>query len=159
MRVTQPNRVTRTYTQHLVAPPERIFPLLCPVREADWIEGWNPVLVLSETGVAERDCVFITEAAGGNAIWYVTRHAPERGIVEMIKITPGVTACKLRIELAAAGTGATAQVTYMHTSLGPQGDAFIHSFSEEHYSQFMRDWEERINHYLSTGSMLRSAPA
>ena len=40
----------------------KVFPLLCPVREADWIDGWNPVLVLTQSGFAEQDCVFITDA-------------------------------------------------------------------------------------------------
>ncbi len=35
MRVTKPNRVTRTFTQELVAQPLEVFPLLRPVREAD----------------------------------------------------------------------------------------------------------------------------
>ena len=37
MNITKPKRVTRTYTQRLVAEPAAVFPLLCPVREADWI--------------------------------------------------------------------------------------------------------------------------
>ncbi len=159
MKVAQPNRVTRTYTQDLVADPARIFPLLCPVREADWIEGWNPLLVLSETGLAEPDCVFLTTAIPHNAIWYITRHEAEAGRVEMLKITPGVTACKLQIQLRPRAGGSLAEITYSHTSLGPEGDAFIESFTEEHYRQFMRDWESRINHYLSTGKLLRAAQA
>ncbi len=78
MKVTSPNYAERTYTQHLVAPPSRVFPLLCPVREADWLEGWDPPLVLSNSGVAERDCVFLTDASPGHAIWYVTRHLSRR---------------------------------------------------------------------------------
>jgi hypothetical protein len=88
MRVTRPNRVTRSYTQHLVAEPSTVFPLLCPVREADWIDGWDPRLVLSHSGFAEPDCVFVTEAGQRDAIWYVTRHEPDNGFVEIIKITP-----------------------------------------------------------------------
>lgn len=41
MKIVKPNRVSRTYTQQLCAEPEEVFPLLCPVREADWIEGWE----------------------------------------------------------------------------------------------------------------------
>ena len=29
------------FTQQLVAEPSAVFPLLCPVREADWIDGWD----------------------------------------------------------------------------------------------------------------------
>lgn len=155
MNVHQPNRVTHSYTQRLVAPPARVFPLLCPVREADWIDGWQPVLVLSKTGVAEPDCVFVTDAEPQDAIWYVTRHEPARGFVEMIKITPQVTACKLTVHVRAAGNGSEADVTYSHTSLGPLGDTFIATFTAEYYVQFMREWEGRINHYLTHGTALR----
>ncbi len=46
MIVTKPNRVIRTFKQQLVAEPAKVFPLLCPVREADWIDGWNPLVVI-----------------------------------------------------------------------------------------------------------------
>jgi hypothetical protein len=156
MIVSKPRRVTRTFTQKLVAEPSKVFPLLCPVREADWLDGWDPLAVFSETGVAEVDCVFITEASPSNAIWYITRHEPSNGFVEMIKITPTVTACKLTIQLRPVGDGSEATITYAHTSLGPEGDTFVASFTEEHYQQFMRDWEARINYYLLHGSVLRA---
>jgi hypothetical protein len=156
MRISKPNRVTRTFIQKLVAEPSRVFPLLCPVREADWIEGWDPLAVFSQSGVAEADCVFITEESPDNAIWYITRHEPASALVEMIKITPAVTACKLTIRLRRTENGSEASVTYAHTSLGPAGDAFIDSFTDAHYRQFMRDWEARINHYLSHGIALRA---
>ena len=155
MNISKPNRATRTYTQKLVAPPARVFPLLCPVREADWIQGWDPQAVFSDSGVAEPDCVFLTEAEPGHAIWYITRHEPRNGFIEMIKITPAVTACKLTIQLRPVAGGSDAVITYSHTSLGPAGDAFVASFTEEHYQQFMHEWETRINHYLTHGEALR----
>lgn len=157
MIISKPRRATRTFTQKLVAEPSKVFPLLCPVREADWLDGWDPLAVFSESGVAEIDCVFLTEASPSNAIWYITRHEPNRGFVEMIKITPTVTACKLTIQLRPVGDGSEATITYAHTSLGPEGDTFVASFTEEHYQQFMGDWEARINYYLLHGSVLRAA--
>jgi hypothetical protein len=154
MQITKPVRVSRTYTQHLAGTPEAVFPLLCPVREADWIEGWSPVLVVSESGVAETDCVFTTAASPVHAIWYVTRHESQNGFVEMLKVTPSVTACRLTIQLKPAPGGCTAQITYTHTSLGPDGDAFVEAFTEAHYARFMQDWEARLNHYLRTGQAL-----
>ena len=156
MQISPPIRAVRTYTQRLIAEPARVFPLLCPVREADWIDGWNPLSVASESGVAEPDCVFVTASAPDDAIWYVTRHEPEHHFVEMLKITPKVTACRLSIQLRPAGDGCEAVVTYAHTSLGPQGDAFVAGFTDEFYGQFMRDWESRLNHYLQHGSALRA---
>lgn len=154
MKITKPNRAVRTYTQHLAGAPEQVFPLLCPVREADWIQGWDPVLVISASGVAEPDCVFTTAAEPTDAVWYVTRHEPLDGFVEMLKITPSVTACRLTIQVRAAANGSEAVVTYAHTSLGPAGDQFVAAFTEEHYVKVMQDWEARMNHYLKVGSAL-----
>jgi len=152
MKLVKPRRAAHTFTQHLEATPDRVFALLCPVREADWIRGWDPLLVVSESGVAERDCAFVTASLPCNSIWYITRHEPQNLFVEMIKLAPGVTACRLTIQVRPASSGSTADVTYMHTSLGPEGDAFVKAFSEEYYRDFMRDWEARMNHYFRHGT-------
>jgi hypothetical protein len=157
MKIVKPNRATHTYTQRLVGSPDAVFPLLCPVREADWIEGWDPPLVVSNSGIAERDCVFTTTATPIEAIWYITRHERDAGFVEMLKITPNVTACRLTIQLRGVPGGSEADVAYSHTSLGPEGDALVASFTEDYYRKFMQDWESRVNHYLLHGSALRAA--
>ena len=154
MKIVKPIRVTRSYTQRLFADPSAVFPLLCPVREADWIDGWDPLLVVSRTGVAEPDCVFTTMADSVKAMWYITRHDPVAGCVEMLKIVPDVTACRLSIQLRAADGGCEADITYSHTSLGPEGDALVASFTEKFYHGFMADWEARLNHYLLHGTAL-----
>lgn len=158
MKIAAPNRVRHSYVQKLVAAPAEVFPLLCPVREADWLDGWDPVAVWSRSGVAEPDCVFLTPASAGapsDAIWYVTRHEPGNGFVEMLKIMPGVTACRLAIQLSAVPAGCEAEITYTHTSLGPAGDHFVAGFTAEFYLRFMREWETRLNHFLATGTCLR----
>jgi len=164
MRIAKPNRATHTYRQKLWAPPAQVFPLLCPVRETEWADGWLPDLVISSSGIAERDCIFITPDKPGKAIWYVTRHEPQNWCVEMLKILPGVTACRLEILLTANGDECFADVTYSHTSIGPAGDEFVATFTADHYQKFMRDWERELNHFLKSGrrppnASNQSAPA
>ena len=156
MRVIKPVRVSRSYTQHLIGTPEEVFPLLCPVREAEWIEGWNPVFVASESGVAESGCVFTTAASPTDSIWFITRHEPDAGFVEMLKVTPSVTACRLRISVSPVPSGSEATVVYEHTSLGAEGDKLVSEFTEAYYEKFMQDWETRMNHFLRTGQRLRA---
>jgi hypothetical protein len=158
MNITKPNRATHTYRQRLHAPPERVFPLLCPVQETEWGDGWLPELVISSSGVAERDCVFITTDELEKAIWYVTRHEPEELFIEMLKIVPGVTACRLEIRLSNDGAGCAADISYSHTSLGPAGDEFVAKFTADYYQKFMQSWEKALNHYLTTGQMLVNDP-
>jgi hypothetical protein len=154
MKIQKPKRVTRTYVQKLISEPVDVFPLLCPVREADWIKDWDPSLVISKSGLAEPDCIFITASETLESIWYITRHEAANGLVEMLKITPGVTACKLSISLRKVPGGSEATVTYSHTSLGTAGDKFVGEFTQEFYEGFMQDWESRLNHYLRTGQPL-----
>lgn len=149
MNVAPPRRASHTYRQTLNAPAAAVFPLLCPVREVEWAEGWAPRLVVSASGLAERDCVFTTPSEGTEAIWYVTRHEPESGFVEMLKITPGVTACRLTIQLHDAPHGCFADVSYTHTSLSPVGDAFVERFDAVYYREFMQAWERELNAYLA----------
>jgi len=134
------------------------------VRETEWADGWLPDLVISSSGIAERDCIFITPDKPGKAIWYVTRHEPQNWCVEMLKILPGVTACRLEILLTANGDECFAYVTYSHTSIGPAGDEFVATFTADHYQKFMRDWERELNHFLKSGfwpphASNQSAPA
>jgi hypothetical protein len=65
--------------------------------------------------------------------------------------------CRLSIQLHATAAGCDAVVTYSHTSLGPQGDAFVAAFTEAQYTHFMRDWEARLNHFLVHGARLLGA--
>ena len=159
MYITKPNRATHTYRLRLRAWPEKVFPLCCPVRETEWADGWLPELVISSSGVAERDCVFTTSDKRGTAVWYITRYEPENWFVEMLKIAPGVTACRLNIQLCKEGARCIADVTYTHTSLGPAGDELVAAFTVEHYQKFMQGWEEALNHFLTTGHLLPDDPS
>ena len=159
MRITKPNRATHSYRQRLHAPLARVFPLLCPVRETEWADGWLPELVITSSGVAARDCVFITPDKFGNAIWYVTRHEPARWFVEMLKIVPGLTACRLEIQLSENGDGCFADITYSHTSMSSAGDEFVTNFTADYYQSFMEAWETELNYFLKTGSRLTGGTA
>ena len=112
-----------------------------------------PEVVISSSGVAEPDCVFTTPNKQATDIWYITRHEPEKWFVEMVKISPGITACRLTIQLCEAGPGCIADVTYINTSLGPAGDEFVAKFTAEYYRTFIQAWEREQNHFLRTGGL------
>lgn len=156
MQIVLPRRVSRCFTQRLVRPVPEVFPLLCPVRESDWIEDWDPRVVYSTSGFVEPGCVFVTPAEPTDAVWYVTRHDAEAAVVEMIKFSPGVTVSRVHIGLHPTDTGCNAVVSYTLTSLGKLGDAALLAFSESWYEEFMRTWERRMNHWLEHGRCLRS---
>jgi len=154
----KPRRVQHSYTQSISGTPEQVFPLLCPLREADWIPGWATDWVISNSGVAEQDCIFQTPprpgAGGAASIWVITRHDADAFEVEMYKVTPEFTVGKLQISLSAKGeTGTHAAISYEFTSLGPLGDNYLEGFTAQWYEKFMQVWEEQMNHYLETGAI------
>lgn len=155
LNVFPPRRKRHVYRQTLVAPPALVFPLLCPVREVDWTPGWDPIVVLSDSGVAEQDCVFLTQGLPHAAIWTITDYDAVAYRLGFLKVTPEHSVCKIEIALSAIGThGSHAEIAYMYTSLGPAGDAFLADFTPEWYGRFMREWEGALNHYLQTGQKL-----
>jgi len=153
MNIVKPNRVTRSYTQKLNAPPDQVFPLLCPVREAEWVNGWHPRLVVSDSGLAELDCVFVTPAGPQEAIWAITGYEPNDDL-EIVKVIPGIVVGKISIHLAEAPGGASAEITYSFTALGPDGDRVVNEFTQRHFDEFMLTWETELNHFLATGERL-----
>ncbi len=156
--IDKPHRLRHSYVQSINATPAEVFPLLCPVREWDWAPGWTTDWVITESGVAEQECLFQTPAREGEttpSIWIITRHDPQAFEVKMYKVTPDQTVGKLEISLEADGKSAThAKIAYQFTSLGPAGDKFLEGFTSAWYKEFMQIWEKAMNHYLKTGKLL-----
>jgi len=155
MRVEKPNRVSHSYTQHLDAPPPAVFELLCPVRETEWVNDWRPKLVLSESGFAEPDCIFITPGIPEEAMWLMTKYDRQAFELEIIKVIPGVVIGRITVSLTADGDAAcSADITYAYTSISDHGDRALEEFTEAHFQSFMVTWEKELNHFLKEGTML-----
>ncbi len=140
----------------LAATPETVFPLLCPIREYDWIDTWKCRLIYSDSGYAELDCVFKTDfpADGPEDAWVVCRHEPPRRI-EFVRVNP-LRAIRYTICLREALPGRTeADWSQVFTGLNEEGDALVRSLDAAAFSRRMDELEKMLNHYLATGQMLR----
>ena len=153
MRVEKPNRVSRSYTQHLGATPATVFELLCPVREAEWVNDWRPKLVLTDSGHAEPGCIFITPGIPEDALWLMTEYDPDAFRLEIVKMIPGVVVGRITISLTATGDdGCTAEITYAYTSISDHGDRALEEFTDDHFKGFMEVWVKELYVFLSTGT-------
>lgn len=148
-------RVTQSVTMTLDAAPETVFPLLCPVREYEWIPVWQCEMIYSESGRAEDNCIFLTEFPGdrGREIWSVSRYEPDRAI-EFVRVTPDVKLTRLNIHLTPRGNKTLAVWTRIVTALSPSGNAVVESFRKTGYEAEVRMMEKMLNHFLITGSAL-----
>ena len=149
MQIIDPVRVRRSYIQKLRAKPADVFPLLCPVREREWAEGWDPLAVYSKSGLAESDCIFTTGQEDPESIWVITEFDPVRHSLEIVKVSPGMTVCRITINLAEDESGNTdADVTYMYTAISPEGEQFVGEYSQEFFNGFMQFSESALNIFL-----------
>jgi len=161
------NRIVHEFTQTNPAGPEKVFPLLCPVREADWLPGWNYRLIYSNSGVAELGCVFTTPNPLGSAApdrvsaettWIVTDYDPGNFRIHYLWIDPGHIITELRIHLSRSGAeGTRTHIHYRYTGLSQEGNGDLEHYNRSWFERKMKNWETTINHYLRTGK--RSQPS
>lgn len=141
---------------------EAIWPLLCPVREYDWIEDWRCRMIQSAGGVNELGCVFTTRRAedGGDAagddVWVTSRFEPF-GRLEFVRVNR-LRAVRFEIAIEPDGDGTRLTWTQHLTSLCPDGDAVVAAMTRERFAAIIARLEQMLDHYLRTGTMLRSQP-
>lgn len=154
----QAKRITHQHTQTNIAPPEKVFPLLCPVREAEWVPGWQYRLIYSQSGVAELGCVFITPNDDGTeTTWVVTEHDPANFLIGFVWVNPGLVAAQIRIQLERkSGTQTLAHIQYTYTGLSAAGNTEVDRYDESWFRDKMQSWEAAINHYLRTGKCIEA---
>jgi len=143
---------------HVSGSPEQVFPLLCPVREYDWIENWQCELIYSESGKAEADCVFQTRFTqdGPEDTWVVSHYEPPRAIEFIRSNTLRVIRYSITLDRAEAGLS-TWIWSQTLTGLNDPGDALIASGTPASFAEKITGIERRLNHFLCTGQMLRNA--
>jgi hypothetical protein len=150
-------RKTLSYTQVINALPEAIFPLLCPVREAEWLDGWHFKMIYSVSGFAEPGAVFSTSHTGEEeTVWVVTKHDKEKMIVEFTRFTPFNRTCVLEICVEGNDENSSfVKIKYVYTGLSEDGNHFISYYDKKDFDASMKFWEDSMNHFLVTGKMLK----
>ena len=149
-------KVKRSYTQRIKAASEVIFPLLCPQKELDWLDGWDYEMIYSQSGFAEDGAVFKTRHEGDvNTIWVVSRYDRENKIIEFVRLTWETVAVKIHIHIYDNHNGTSdVYVEYTFTSITEKGNEFVEGTSEKQFIKMMRWWERSMNYYLDTGRKL-----
>jgi hypothetical protein len=149
-----PGNIRRSLVQNFQATPDKVFPLLCPVREYEWIEPWQCEMLHSDSGVAEKNCVFRTRFPGETSddLWVVSNYEPNTRI-EFVRVNALRTMC-ISITLTDNGDGTTRAVNdLMLVGLTEHGNQALDKIAANFSLEF-RMGEAMLNHYLRTGKML-----
>jgi hypothetical protein len=152
-------RVTRNYVQTIQARPSVVHSLICPVKEAEWLDGWDYQLIFSHSGFAEKGCVFTSRSAGEkDTIWLITKRDDAAYETVFARITPESRVAEVTVRIKDAGRQASrVHITYTITAINEQGNRFVENFTEENFAKDMKFWEATMNHYLATGKALRQS--
>lgn len=151
-------RVVHEFLQTNSATPEKVFPLLCPVREAEWVPGWQYRLIYSASGVAEPGCVFTTpNPDGSETTWQVTHYDEQNFAIHFAWIQPGMIAAQIEIRLGSADEHQTyARIKYTYTGLSAAGNSELQRYDNEWFRHKMLSWQSAINTYLDTGRLINA---
>jgi hypothetical protein len=150
----QAKKRTLSCKQELNASAEKVFPLLCPKREYDWIAPWSCEIIFSKSGFAELDCVFVTNFPDDvKETWMIDRYEPSR-LIQFVRYSES-RVIRYCIELTDKGNETTtASWTQTVISLNAEGRSCVDSLSEIEYKHEIRMLEKMLNQYLKTGKRL-----
>ena len=144
----QARQLIRTGTIHTGATLARVFPLLCPKREEEWIPGWECETLSSSTGYNEEGAVFRTTRPYGTELYWTTlRYDLAQGSVGFIIIAPGLFLFRFNIRVTGQGPLAiTFEQTF--TAISERGNAMIEAYSADDFAARMRVLESFMNRHL-----------
>lgn len=134
--------------------PERVFPLLCPRREQEWLDGWRATILRSKSGFAELGCVFLTGdgPSAERCTWIIVEHVPPKRIAFAL-VEPGLFAEILSVDLEAVENGTRLHWRREITPLSPEGEATVarrvREFDKKH-----AHLAQSLSHFLKTGQRL-----
>ena len=144
------SRVIFTGLQSYSSPPEAVFPMLCPVREYDYIPPWECDVVYLDSGLAEQSGVFTTHFPGDGDqkdVWVISRYDIDRKI-EFIRVS-GLRTMIYRIDLQSTLTGGTiVNWEQIITGLTEEGNQHIETLTQSDFTVMLAQMQEWLQSYL-----------
>ena len=132
---------------------EEVFPLLGPVRESDWIPGWEADLIWSESGFAEEGAIFQTALHGDvKETWVISQYEPMEKIV-FVHYNPTVVT-RLSIEFTDGGDHTQLIWSESKTAMDKIGYDYLGTLTQEHYSTNINNFATMLSYFLETGEMI-----
>jgi hypothetical protein len=149
MAALQAKHVRRAHEITIDAPVADVFPLLTPVGEELWVDGWAPVYLHPTSRETVKGMVFTTGHGADTTLWSVADFDPLRHAARYVRVTPASRFGYVEVACEAAGSARTrVRVTYTYTALNEAGNAFIEQLTEESYREMIEEWRRLMTAYL-----------
>src|SRR5690348_10984293 len=129
MREFQGNRLRHQFLQTNNAPLHKVLPLRCPGRQAARLPGGKHRGINSNSGVAERGCIFTTpNDDGSETTWVVTEYDPAEFRIGFVWIHPVLVAAQIQIRLEESDDRTIANIQYTYTGLSEAGNREVERY-------------------------------
>jgi len=146
-------RIQKSASFIVNTPVENAFPLFGPIREKEWTAGWEPQIIYSTHSEVEEHMVFKTPGkhpGESEFLWVLTQYKPKDYFFEYtVSTTQRIWFISVQCQPGGKNTKVT--VTYSYTGLTEKGNELNKAALEKMYAHNLKDWEEAINYYISTG--------
>ena len=150
-------RAIENYDGRIDSPPGDVFPLLCPIREYDWLDGWACNVVYSDSGIVENNCIFTSSFATGiDGTWVTVKRDEEAFEFEFVVFLPNLAVARSDIALTKNDDGSTTlHWVRTMTGLSEEGNQMLDHVTGEPFRERMVWIIDSLNHYLKNGEMLK----
>ncbi|SMC32155.1 hypothetical protein [Sporomusa malonica] len=148
-------RLIKRHTMRIGAAVDIVYPLLCPEREKEWVDGWSYEMIYSQSGFAEHGCVWKTNfPEEGEAFWVMVKNNPPcEGTY--VKFVPGLMVTELSFVLTNTQSNCTLiDATYTFTGLTEQGNQLIDMTLPTSCEQKLVGLERSLDDYVRKGNLL-----
>jgi len=126
-------QLSRSAHFHIHSTIEKVFPLLCPRREEEWIPGWECETLWSRSGYNEEGAVFRTRKPYGTEVYWTTLKFDIREkTVDFLNIAPGLFMFRFIITALPEADGIL-RITFSQTftPISDEGDALVRKYEAE----------------------------
>lgn len=152
------NEFSRVSFQHDIeinASKVQIFPLLCLVREGEWLPGFSSKTVYSASGISELDGVFVTDHTTSEERFWVVPVYEKNKFIELIYFTPGINIVIIKLLLEDESENRTKlHVEYIYTSISDSGNRELGTKTEENFKNQINQWRVALNYLFEKGKRI-----
>ena len=154
-------RVEAAVTREIMASPQKIFPLACPVEELRWRPEWDYQLIYSKSGVNETNCIFNEDKSSllffekpMTTTWITTTHDPDRYLVIFQINLAGKAVMRMETRFRAVGKNVSSGTWHMvFTALDDEANAMPVETIQAKMELMMAFLADLLKHYCETGEM------
>lgn len=143
-------RKVYSFEHEVDAAAATVFPLLCPVREREWVAGWQADLLYSTSGFIEQDCVFRVPKNGYQTLWSVAHYRPEQGELTFVIHHEDHYLEHLHIH-ARVIAASRCRLTWrrVFTALDPVGECFLNQYTRTQFDAAMQGLADQLSRHLA----------